>query len=128
MDDTTRQILIRRVRMLRKQLRPLLDDLADAERAAAALGVSSDELEESSDQSPVAEPAGPTMKEMSVESLREDFPDGATCAELVTHFEKRYGRKVDRASLSPQLGRLKKVGLVDLDGIVWTLRSGEAVR
>lgn len=121
MDDTTRQVLIRRVRALRKQVEPLLADLQDAERALAFLGVSPEEVNEPPSSEVVA--SGPTMKEMTLQSLKEDYPDGATCGALIGHFEKRYGRKVGNTSLSSQLAKLRKAGILELDGIVWKLIS-----
>ncbi len=63
-----------------------------------------------------------TIKEMILEILAL-MPDGAEATELLSFIDERFGKKLERTSLSPQLSRLKKDGLISLSGKVWTINE-----
>ncbi|MEO1304171.1 MAG: hypothetical protein AAFV37_04285 [Pseudomonadota bacterium] len=63
-----------------------------------------------------------TIKEMVLEILGV-MPDGAEATELLTYIKDRFGANLVRTSLSPQLSRLKKEGLISLSGKVWKLNK-----
>src|SRR4051812_30849466 len=63
-----------------------------------------------------------TMKELTIQALRDHFPDGATASKLLEFFSAAWGRNdVIRSSLSPQLSRLKRDGWINRDGLRWFL-------
>jgi hypothetical protein len=49
-----------------------------------------------------------SIGELVIRALRDHFPDGATMAQLIEFFRDKWGREIDRSSLSPQLSRLYK--------------------
>lgn len=53
-----------------------------------------------------------TIKEMILAALKDHFHVGATPVELRNYFKAVYGRDVDRASISPQLARLRDNGMI----------------
>jgi hypothetical protein len=53
-----------------------------------------------------------TIKELVLKALREHFPNGATIAQLIEFFRDKWGRDIDRPSLSPQLSRLYAAGQI----------------
>jgi hypothetical protein len=53
-----------------------------------------------------------TIKELVQKALKEHFPTGATIAQLGDFFREKWGRGIDRPSLSPQLSRLYRQGLI----------------
>lgn len=69
-----------------------------------------------------------TLKELVIKALTEQISGGATANQLLDLFERRWGKKVARTSLSPQLSRLKAEGKIALRGKVWYLanENGEA--
>jgi hypothetical protein len=125
--------LLDEIERLQERLVPLERELANARRAIAAIA-----KEEAAASKTAAIPAAPpptlnspyahlTMKELAVKALREQFPNGATAAELLDHFVGAWNRHdVVRSSLSPQLSRLKTEGEIKLEnGNVWVLTHRE---
>jgi hypothetical protein len=55
-----------------------------------------------------------TIKQMILSALRDHFHDGATPTELSEYMQNAYARAIDRNSISPQLGRLREEGMVDM--------------
>ena len=63
-----------------------------------------------------------TMKQLVRKALDEHFTNGATAIELLDFFRNAWGRHdIVRTSLSPQLSRLKRDKVIELDGYVWQL-------
>ena len=62
-----------------------------------------------------------TFKQLIVKALGEHFTNGATANELLELFERKWGRRLMRTSLSPQLSRLKNDKIIELEGKVWHL-------
>jgi len=122
--------LIAQIRQIRRQLNPLEADLADIQRAKAALEQADANGPPSSivSRDPIAEHlystyAAMTMKELVLKALAEYFGNGATAQDLIGFFAANWGRKISRPNLSPQLTRLKRDGLVEnIDG-KWVLAS-----
>jgi hypothetical protein len=70
---------------------------------------------------------GQTIKQLIVRALLEGFPrhEGTTATELRDFIHRSYGRDIDRASLSPQLSRLRDDGIIETtEGGVWKLTRG----
>lgn len=63
-----------------------------------------------------------TMKQLIRKALDEHFENGATAIEMLDFFADAWGRNdIVRTSLSPQLSRLKREGVITLHGIKWRL-------
>jgi hypothetical protein len=63
-----------------------------------------------------------TMKQLVRRALQEHFTEGATAKQMLELFRHEWGRDdVVRTSLSPQLTRLKREGVIALHGLVWHL-------
>ena len=74
------------------------------------------------DHAPTSPYAKLTMKQLVRKALDEHFENGATANELMDFFKNAWGRNdIVRSSLSPQLSRLKREGVVTLDGKRWHL-------
>jgi len=62
-----------------------------------------------------------TMKQLVMKALTEHFQSGATAKQFREFFRDAWARNIDRASLSPQLSRLRSEKIIDRDGNVWVL-------
>jgi hypothetical protein len=106
---------------LYRQLRVIQKELEEIERAARASGlqlVKEDTLTPQTKKP--TQKRNFTMKEASVEILGK-HPNGLTATEILPELNKLIGSDYARSSLSPQLSRLKKDGVIyDINGI-WTL-------
>lgn len=140
LDDVEADIMMR-IDPVRKELSILERELADVRKAKNALN--SDGLVmrvvgigdmkrtparafgggEPRDLSPPPSPyAKLTMKQLVRKALGEQFRNGATAIELLDFFRDAWGRDdVIRTSLSPQLSRLKREGVITLEGMTWRL-------
>jgi hypothetical protein len=68
-----------------------------------------------------------TMKQLVRKALDEHFANGATALELLDFFKNAWGRHdIIRSSLSPQLSRLKREGVIRLEGKTWHLAGDGA--
>lgn len=65
-----------------------------------------------------------TIKDMVLEILGT-LPNGANANQLLRHIEDRFGATIERTSLSPQLSRLKRDGLIQLNKMIWTISNEE---
>lgn len=101
---------------IRDQMKALKAELREIHVAKSAL-VAQDDTGAAS-----ASTAAPTIKDMARELLAE-APDGATSGQILVAIKAKYGRDVDRTSLSPQLSRLKESGDVVLNGERWFLTA-----
>lgn len=137
--QTTRLLHARRAEVLDDlaKLRPrvsfLEEELSQIDRALAAaegpILITGNEASERAraHHARVAHPnvANMTIKDMVVKALSEHFIRGATANQLIEFFEQRWGRKEIRTSLSPQLSRLKDIGIISLQGKLWHLEREE---
>jgi hypothetical protein len=132
--ENAQSSLVERIERLRAELVPLERELANAARALMAIAKEEAAASKTASMPTVAVVASPnspyshlTMKELAVKALREQFPNGATAAELLDHFVGAWNRgDVVRSSLSPQLSRLKAEGTIKLEnGNVWVLTHRE---
>jgi hypothetical protein len=55
----------------------------------------------------------PTIKQLILRALSDQFREGATPAQLRTYIRDAYGREIDRTSMGPQLSRLRDEGLIE---------------
>jgi len=146
--DRLERELAARIGELRNELAPLERELADVRKAKAAIQgdkrqasigevqivpmarqmfmqvhhahVTAHELDGASPYAKL------TMKELILRALTEQFPNGATAAQMLDFFTHGWGRHdVVRTSLSPQLSRLRQEGKIELNGLVWKLPSAE---
>jgi hypothetical protein len=62
-----------------------------------------------------------TMKQLIMKALTEHFQSGATAKQFREFFRDAWSRNIDRASLSPQLSRLRSDKSSDREGNVWFL-------
>lgn len=62
-----------------------------------------------------------TFKDMAVKALENR--DGATSAELVKLIQSIFNKRIQRSSLSPQLSRLKEMGILELKDDKWSLSN-----
>jgi hypothetical protein len=62
-----------------------------------------------------------TMKQLIMKALTEHFQSGATAKQFREFFRDAWARNIDRASLSPQLSRLRSDKIIDREGNVWFL-------
>jgi hypothetical protein len=116
--------LARKVQALRSELAPLEKELAEVRLALAAVSPEDPpgllRLLEHSDEQPSAY-AYMTMKQLALHVLREQFPSGATAADMLAFIANAYDRRIERTSFSPQLTRLREEGQVRRIGNLWRL-------
>ena len=111
------QYLGRRARELLRDIEFLSDKIAEKEKeleeirlAAKAIGVTNSEDETSvmSDDTPIT---GTTpMRIMTIRTLKERFPSGATITQIIEHIKGTWGRDIDRNNLSPLLSKMYQHG------------------
>jgi len=122
---TLRRTLVEQLEAAEAAVESLRDEIAGIDRA---LGV----VSKGDPLSPhVARPsrkgARLSMKDLTLEALRDHFPEGATVNDLLSCFSERYQRPdIARTSLSPQLTRLKEEGRISRSGMVWHLNNADA--
>ena len=129
--DRLEQDITAQINRIQSNLVPLERELANVRRAKAALDKDDRAIGPSRivlGAAPIVKiaPASPyqnlTMKRLIVKALREHFLNGATAKMLIEFFANAWGRTdIIRASLSPQLSRLKTDGVIDRKGLVWHL-------
>lgn len=141
LDDAEADILMR-MDPVRKELTILERELADVRKAKNAINstahgvsvrvVGVGELRGAprayggGEAEPATPPSSPyaklTMKQLVRKALEEHFANGATANELLAFFANAWGRHdIIRTSLSPQLSRLKREGVITLRGMKWHL-------
>lgn len=109
--------LVAQIAPLREQLHPLERELAALRRAKGAVGMERVEL-----AAPDIGAVGLTMKQMAVKALSEHFPRGATTRDMLGFIHDGYGRgDITRESLSPQLTRLLRAGVIKRIGNRWAV-------
>lgn len=67
---------------------------------------------------------GVTIKDMVREALETSYPNGADANQILGYINQKWDKGLVRSSLSPQLSRLKKEEVIDLQGGLWIL-SGD---
>jgi len=68
----------------------------------------------------------PIFKEKVKTALQEKFPNGASANDILKYLNDRWERQIVRSSLSPQLSRLKKEGVITLDNDIWRLAQKDS--
>ena len=112
MATTLRDFIAQRETEIRDQQKALKAELRELQLAKAAL-----------EGQPTTPPSGPsgitaTIKDMAREVLSGQ-PGGLNSSGILDAIKKRFGRDIERTSLSPQLSRLKDEGELILSGDVW---------
>lgn len=120
---TLRQFLSDRRAEIQEQMKMLRAELRELDAASAALpdAVAPQETARVARE----RREGPTLKVMAVEVLKQ-HPDGLEANDIRAQIGQIYGVEVKRSSMSPQLSRLAKDGIVRLAGHKWLLRSSQA--
>jgi hypothetical protein len=113
---TLRDFIFTRKAAIKAEMKALRKELAD-------LKVAEDALETHSLAAKVESGAAAiTIKGMIREVLKSSF-SGLTSTEILENIGLKFGKKIERTSLSPQLSRMKDDGEVSLDGNFWHLLS-----
>lgn len=118
MAQTTQEFIAERTKVIQSEIKALRDELAALKSLKAALsGSKSPE----SGASKTRRVSGHTFQEMIVDVLN-DLVDGAADANyIIDLIDKKFKKKIQRSSISPQLSRLKAKGVLDLNDNVWSL-------
>lgn len=117
---TLRQFLADRRTAIQAEMKALRAELREIEAASAALPMA----EAGASAPPRASRAGPTLKELAVEILQR-HSEGLEANDIREEMRLKYGVTVKRSSLSPQLSRLAKDGMIRREGHKWLLRSDQ---
>lgn len=115
MKTTLRDFIAGREAEIKEQMKALRTELAELKLAKSALDQTG-----SGQPQPVAQPTGPTIKDMVREILKSDVL-GLTSTQILREISERFGRDLERTSLSPQLSRMKQDGEVELIGETWSM-------
>lgn len=119
---TLRDFLAVRRSEIQTQIKALRSELREIEAASAAL----QENRENTAPSATAKNSrgsGPTLKEMAVAVLA-DHTDGLEANDVLDRIAERFGIQVKRESMSPQLSRLAKEGIIRRGGHnKWLLKA-----
>lgn len=118
MSTPLREFLSRRDAEIKEQMKLLRAEQKEIQVARAALDA------EGGDDAPYGALTGtPTIKEMAKDVL-SGAQDGMTSSEILAAIKEKFGRTVDRTSLSPQLTRLKdNEKVLVLSGERWFTKS-----
>ena len=108
MTGTVKKLLMEKEAELRAEIGRLQADLRDVQKARAAILA----------EAPAKK--SETIKEQ-VLRLLADHPAGLSANEILEKLAARYGRRLKRESLSPQLSRLKKDRLIENEKKIWNL-------
>lgn len=92
------------------EIEMLRSELADLDKAEAALGASA---------APSSDAAPKTLKGMAIDILRRHSAAGLTAGQILLAMQRRFDLKIERSSLSPQLSRLKREGILVQEGKYW---------
>lgn len=108
---TLRAFILERRSQINREIELLRAELLDLEKAEAALGEIL--VAPADDKRPA------TLKGMAIEVLRSHSMAGLTASQILDGIQKRFDLKIERSSLSPQLSRLKKEGILAQEGKNW---------
>jgi hypothetical protein len=92
----------------------------ELERAANAIGMVNGLGESSRPKRGVLREG--TIKDFVVKVLA-DHPEGLVALDILAQINARFGTKYPRTSLSPQLSRLGREGVLGRRGVVWYLKT-----
>lgn len=117
---TLRQFLADRRTAIHAEIKALRAELREIDAASAALPIADSAVS----APPRASRAGPTLKELAVEILQRNS-EGLEANDIREEMRLKYGVTVKRSSLSPQLSRLAKEGVIRRDDHKWLLESDQ---
>lgn len=112
MDKTLRDFIVARKAEIKLQLRALKQEWRELQAAESAIS--------DSDSSHGNRTGDSTIKDMIIAVLAEP----GTCAEarqIMDMIREKYGKEVQRTSISPQLSRLRKEGRLYMKNNLWCL-------
>lgn len=115
---TLRQFLADRRTAIHAEMKALRAELREIDAASAALPMADSGVS----PPPRASRAGPTLKELAVEILQR-HSEGLEANDIREEMRLKYNVTVKRSSLSPQLSRLAKDGVIRREGHKWLLGS-----
>lgn len=128
MDMPLRDFLAQREAAIREQQKALKVELREIQIARAALDSPSGVAPADAPRVTMGMFGQPTIKSMALLVL-EDATRGLTSSEILFNINIRFGRDIDRTSMSPQLSRLKDGGEIVLEGDRWFTKANyEAYR
>lgn len=113
--ETLNEFITRRKAEITEEIARLRAELRQI-NAAESMG----QAEMQAQKSRAAQHTPETIKEQVVKILI-DHPKGLNAKELQSRLKRRFGRDVKRESLSPQLSRLGRDGVIKRDGKTWIL-------
>lgn len=110
MTTSLRTFIADRRAQLLLEIERLHSELADLDKAEAALGASA---------APPSDATPKTFKGMAIDILRRHSATGLTASQILSAIQQRFDLKIERSSLSPQLSRLKREGILVQEGKYW---------
>jgi hypothetical protein len=121
LSDRARTLRNARTRLL-SELREIDDEMVEVSLALAAVERKKVSLPIAQTEHIVDDLADQdlTIKDMVLEVLGP-IAEGAEALTILQFIKDRFGKEIERTSLSPQLSRLKRDGLLDLDGKLWRI-------
>lgn len=122
MELTTEQFLSERLSVIDAQMKALREEKAKLKQAIDLF--KDDKTQKSGHRQTIN--GEPIFKEKIKTTLTEKYPNGATANDILAYVNERWEREIIRSSLSPQLSRLKKEGVITLDNDVWKLAKNES--
>lgn len=118
---TLRDFLTNRRSEIQTQLKALRGELREIEAASAAL--QDPQAEGSRPDAAITRRGRPTLKEMAI-TILTDHPDGLEANDVRDRIAERFDVQVKRESMSPQLSRLAKEGIIRRGGHnKWLLKT-----
>jgi len=118
MIETTEIMLAERLKEIEDQIKFLRDERVKTKQALDVFRGNQEAFPAMQRQTIGGEPI---FKEKVKLALREKYPQGATALDILAYLNERWDRQIVRSSLSPQLSRLKKEGVITLDNDIWKL-------
>tara|TARA_R110001606_G_scaffold275969_1_gene424168 strand:- start:1187 stop:1801 length:615 start_codon:yes stop_codon:yes gene_type:complete len=126
-----RDLLSDRARTLRNARARLVSELREIDEEMQEIAIAIAAVERKQPLLPIAQSEQTvdeladqelTIKDMILEVLGP-IPEGAEALTILQFIKDRFGKDLERTSLSPQLSRLKRDGILDLDGKAWRIAS-----
>ena len=115
-NETLRDFLDRREGEIKSAIKNLRAELKELKSAKQALPSGDGDPKPNK---PVSKNSEPTIKELCITILESVYPKGLSANSLLDVMAHDHGRNVERASLSPQLSRLKRTGELNLVDGEW---------
>jgi hypothetical protein len=108
-----REYITNRRAEIKCQIAALRAEMRDLDTAENALEI------ETGNSGQRAEAGQLTIKDMVLGVLSDRGEQGADALHIIRLITQKYSKEIQRPSLSPQLTRLKRSGLISLEGNIW---------